>query len=141
MVSDEAIDLLRRIADSLVRIEAAITTRSGPMTSKSKRKRTPMRTPYFPGVQEVCAAWSLQCPELAQPLIVTESRKKKLAEFWEAMKCDRETVDAVFMGVAASDFLCGRKRGASFRADLFWVCRADTALSIIEGKYRNEDHL
>lgn len=126
----------QRILACMERIELMLARR----LPRSAPKRT-IGTNAVP-MAEIVAAWCEVCPLLDRPTQLTNDRRMLMRNFWR--KFDKveggnmEGVRGVFEMVAESDFLCGRIRGATWRADMWWVIDPNHLAHILEGRYRNE---
>jgi len=126
-----------QILACLLRIELLLTRRLPRQTPRSNVGGTgsiPLR--------DIVTAWAEICPTLDRPSQLTPQRRTALRSLWRRFEKieggPMEGIKGLFEIVAESDFLCGRARGVTWRADMWWVIEPAHLASILEGRYRNE---
>ena len=102
--------------------------------------------------QEIINLYQQALPELPQPRVWNDSRKKQLKARWIwILKTTKPNGDRYatnpteamdffkrfFEYVSKSDFLMGRASG-NWQADLAWLCKDENFAKVIEGKYENK---
>jgi len=74
------------------------------------------------------------CVSLPQPKKITESRKKAIRS--RMKDYSKEEVLEVFKNIEHSDFLTGKNRGSSWKANFDWILKPSNFIKVLEGNYK-----
>lgn len=92
--------------------------------------------------KEIVAAFIEICPHLDAPQYLNNERRRDLRNFHQRFKNaeggSMEIFRRLFEAVRDSDFLSGRSKGSTWKADMWWAIQPEHWTAIFEGRYSNE---
>lgn len=103
---------------------------------KDKKERTKAApVPY----QSIVDIYNEQCTNLENVSILTDARKRKIKQFWNAddKHKDLDFYKRYFSHINTIPFLTGQVDGKTFKADLAWLMNLENLAKILEKKYND----
>ena len=88
--------------------------------------------------EEVIKIFNDVCPDLPKVSKSTKDRQNLILKILEIYT--PEDIGTAFNNVAESDYLSGRKKGTTWKANFDWILNPDNFIKILEGNYKNIDN-
>jgi len=126
--------LKNKIDDSNVVTErdvTSVTLRNVTPEESIKEPLSGNKTPY----QEILDLYHENCPSLPKVRVITDTRKKKIADRWKQYKGDIAVFTECFQKVSCSPFMQGNNK-QGWQATFDWFFQNDTNIAkVLEDKY------
>ncbi len=130
------------VSDDTPRGDGSASPQSPPPAKVDDAPFAPIATPERNdpiAYQAVIDLFNRLCTPAMPRASLTEHRRATIRARWQAVRGEEPLAwfERLFTKAAASDFLCGRAQGTTFRGSFDWITGVKNAPKVVEGNYDN----
>jgi len=123
------------LVDESIQLAILMLEKRTLLFGESPKKDTPKKEINTIDFEEVIKIFNNTCSDLPQVTKSTKDRQNLILKILEIYT--PEDIGKVFTNVSESDYLSGRKKGTTWKANFDWILSPDNFIKILEGNYKN----